>query len=166
MLLTFKKQFVGRVLRGLYSTELELRTWLKNNNPRLLNREGETRLQELVEKHVEAYLDTFFNDGKTATIRAYRKKRPFQITDRLDMYSASRTADAMKIGEMPAGQWLLSEIEITEDNIVVDGHQMSERQLATICRRDGFQDMAAFRAFFRKEHGLPFSGQYLTWNRA
>lgn len=164
MLLTFKKQFIGPVLQGLYSSEMELRTWLKNNNDKLLERVGETRLQELVEQHVEAFSRTAWVNRKATSIRAYRKKRSFRITDQLDMYSGARTRDMMNIGERPSGQWRLNEIEILEDRVLIDGHAMTEIQLDTICRKDGFRNMEEFRAFFRKEHGLPFLGQYLTWN--
>jgi len=54
-------------------------------------------------------------------------------------------------------------ITVTDDGVSVEGAAVSAQAMA---KADGFADFAEMREFFRKTHGLPFSGYLIRWQSA
>jgi len=117
-------------------------------------------------------------EPKGTTIRATRK-RPIRKGDKLFLFSGLRTKYCKKLGETICKK--TEEIIITEDesiikilreisvSITVNGISLGETEAQKIATCDGFEDWSQMVTWFRKNHGLPFSGQIIhftnTYNR-
>ena len=102
---------------------------------------------------------------KTTTIRATRK-RPFKKGDKLFLFSGLRTKYCQRLGTVICLK--AEDIEISEwrtgdpHNVIMfklDGSTISAREINKIATDDGFYDWGDMIAWFRKNHGLPFTGQ-------
>ena len=112
---------------------------------------------------------------KTTTIRATRK-RPFKKGDKLFLFSGLRTKQCQRLGTVICLRTEDIEISefIDEENInavmfKIDGSALSRDQVQKIATDDGFEKWEGMITWFRKNHGLPFTGQRIhmanTYNR-
>jgi len=103
---------------------------------------------------------------KTTTIRATRK-RPFKKGDKLFLFSGLRTTSCKRLGTVICLK--VEDIEISEFNgnhilkpaimFKLDGSTLSRSQIQNIASGDGFEKWEDMITWFRKNHGLPFTGQ-------
>jgi hypothetical protein len=100
---------------------------------------------------------------KRQTIRAKREDgRNSKPGETLYLYTGMRTKGCRKLGEGICKH--VSEIVIdTYKGINLYGEWVGSYQMMDIVRADGFTSWADFRAFFEKEHGLPFWGLLIEW---
>lgn len=101
---------------------------------------------------------------KQQTIRAWRK-RLFKTGDRLYHYTGLRTKHCKKLAENVCK--LAVGITITKESVEIHYYRHNDTRvnedLDKFAIADGFQDWREMKAWFRKTHGLPFSGQLIMW---
>lgn len=98
---------------------------------------------------------------KTTTIRAMRKS-PFRKGDKLFLFSGLRTKQCRRLGETVCLK--VEQIEMLDCGgetymVVVDNRLIGYNEVLKIARADGFADGMGMMQWFRKNHGLPFTGQ-------
>lgn len=98
---------------------------------------------------------------KTQTIRR-KRKHPIRIGDRLVLYTGMRTKQCRKLLEATCS--MEREIRITEGGVKIDGVSLPRVAVENLAQQDGFASVDQFRAFFRSNYGLPFSGQLIEWH--
>ncbi len=101
--------------------------------------------------------------GKRQTIRARRKDgkdpAPGQT---LYLYTGLRTKAARRLGTAPCAR--VTPIEILQHTFILDDTWwLSPREAGSIAHDDGFKCLEDFFNFFKKNHGLPFSGLLIEW---
>ncbi len=101
--------------------------------------------------------------GKRQTIRVLRKDgRDPAPGQTLHLYTGLRTKAARRLGAAPCESTI--PIKISEHLITVNGGRwLSERTAIYLARKDGFKNLKDFLQFFKKTHGLPFSGLLIWW---
>jgi len=105
---------------------------------------------------------------KRQTIRAYRKDhRDPKVGDVLYFYVGVRTAASRAIGRSICTEVVDILIGASGDVAFIgpDGREMTlhVENEDWFAQRDGFDDHAGFVDFFKKTHGLPFSGLMIRW---
>lgn len=100
---------------------------------------------------------------KRQSIRARRKKGGAFPGCSLQLYTAMRTKHCRKLGDAICDDVL--PIEISEGGIKLsaDFFPADHAFSAELARLDGFDGFDAFKEFFKKAHGLPFSGDLIRW---
>lgn len=107
---------------------------------------------------------------KTTTIRA-KRKHPIKKGDKLYLFSAQRTIQCQKLGEVVCRK--LEEIYIDETregyDIRIDGYPIFLEEAQKVAETDGFDSLHLFVSWFKMTHGLPFIGDRIhfttTYNR-
>lgn len=99
---------------------------------------------------------------KHQTIRARRKHRP-RPGQTAHLFTGLRTKSCRKLGQHTI-LWV-EDITITETDVVINGDTLqSQQERDDFARADGFTNFLAMVAFFRENHGLPFTeGDLITW---
>jgi len=101
---------------------------------------------------------------KLQTIRAHRK-RPFRVGDRLYLYSGMRTKQCRKLGEAICTETRSVRLT-THGSFYLDGFILWGRsEVEPFARRDGFANMSEMVEWFETNHGLPFDGQLVRWDK-
>ncbi len=102
-------------------------------------------------------------DGrKRQTIRKFRLRGNPVPGSILQLYQGLRTK---------ACQRLLSDVKCTEvrkiwieyGRVILDNHELDQRQRTQLAHADGFKDIIDFYVFFRDQYGLPFEGILIKW---
>lgn len=118
----------------------------------------------------ERFAPLILSGKKRQTIRAFRK-RPIKPGDTLILYIGMRTKqcrhlDNVKCREVQAfriADWGFSRFEegatFSDDHI----YTLEPKVLNRFARKDGFKDWPEMREWFRKQHGLPFTGVLIRW---
>lgn len=104
---------------------------------------------------------------KRQTIRSYRK-RPFKYGDTLHIYTGLRTKSCQKLGEAVCIE--VEDIIIKRNGkcgpeIWVGGIWYNRSQRDWLAHQDGFKSAEELFIFFENNHGLPFKGQLIKWDR-
>ena len=97
---------------------------------------------------------------KTHTIRA-RRKNPISPGDTLYLYTGMRHKSCRLLKKTHCQY--TCEIKITESFVKIDGQSLSRESIKNMAIADGFDSVEAFRDYFRKAHGFPFSGDIIYW---
>lgn len=115
------------------------------------------------------FADAVRSGKKTQTIRKPRK-RPWQVGDRLYLYTGQRTKDCEDlVGDRKVAYLVdVASVIISWDIEFVGDLPTScfiddPAALDKFARDDGFTDYAEMVAWFDKTHGLPFYGHLLKW---
>ncbi len=103
---------------------------------------------------------------KTTTIRATRK-RPFKKGDKLFLFTAMRTKQCQRLGTvicLKVEAVAMDEGDIMANmqvhvSISIDGIRLTDNEAERIARQDGFENWEGMTAWFKKMHGIPFTGQ-------
>lgn len=97
---------------------------------------------------------------ETQTIR-HKRKYPIRIGGRLALYAEMHTKRCRKILEATCS--MKREIGITESGVKIE---VSLPRAATLrpAQGDGCERIDRFRASFRANYGLPFSGKLIEWH--
>lgn len=100
--------------------------------------------------------------GKRQTIRALRKdgKRP-RVGQTLRCYTGMRSKGCRLLREAVCSR--VAVVVLDGQTLTVDGAVLAQADSAAFARRDGFESVADFLAFFRATHGLPFCGWLIEW---
>jgi len=99
---------------------------------------------------------------KLQTIRAFRK-RPFEVGDKLYLYTGLRTKICKKLGEALCSD--VANIDIIDcETIKIDGSELSKSLRDEMAVNDGFKDFQQMVEWFNETHGLPFVGQLIKWD--
>ena len=119
------------------------------------------------------FIDKILTEEKSQTIRPTRK-HPIKVGDRLYLYTGQRTKQCRKIGEAVCSK--VSPIAIStcsferEYRVILDGREMTQREIREISSADGFEDIKDFLSFFfehkRSETDgviTGFTGQLIKW---
>ena len=95
---------------------------------------------------------------KRTTVRAGAR---FRVGDRFYGYYGMRTKHCVKLCE----GWVThaDEIVVAADAVTVAGRKLPAGSLTALALGDGFDSVAAFRAFFAETYELPFTGQLVQW---
>ena len=108
----------------------------------------------------ERFVPFILSGAKTHTIRRPRL-RPTKRGDRLYLFTRMRQCrcrlilDTECTGVLP--------VFITEVHLQLAHKRLSEPDADRFARADGFVDYAAMKAFFRKQYGLPFRAEAISW---
>lgn len=107
------------------------------------------------------FAEAVASGAKTMTIRRPRK-RPILPGMRLYLYTGLRSRLTCKLGE---GRCIeVSQLHIGPDGAVeLEGKRLADAALEGLALHDGFASTAEFVGFFRRVHGLPFSGCLIRW---
>jgi hypothetical protein len=101
-------------------------------------------------------------DGsKTSTIRVFAKTQPPVVGDTLKLFTGMRQKNCRKLKEVKCAK--VHAIEIGKDYINLGGLFLVPRLQRKFAVRDGFEDLAELRSFFRAHYGLPFRGVWVSW---
>jgi len=112
---------------------------------------------------VEAYLNGDDN-AKHQTVRAIRKEGYVpKVGETLYLYTGLRTKKSRKLGDDVCAEVL--EIELEECWFTINGQIASYLQQQEIAIRDGFNCVANFLNWFQSNHGFPFHGHIIRWER-
>lgn len=103
---------------------------------------------------------------KTQTIR---KGDRIKTGDDLYLYTGMRTKQC-RLLHGPV-KCLVGAIRITEDGVTVfrkhrgedEARALTDKETLVMAKADGFDTVEEFMAFFRDNHGFPFSGQIIFW---
>src|SRR4051812_37720920 len=107
------------------------------------------------------FADRVAEGSKRRTIRA-RRKRPFQVGDRLVFFTGMRTKSCRRIrADATCVAAELIEINTTRKTLKLGGKLQTARQIERLARDDGFDTAADFWAFFRATHGERPRGQMI-----
>jgi uncharacterized protein YqfB (UPF0267 family) len=101
------------------------------------------------------FVDAIRAGAKAQTIRQIRK-RPIKAGDVLHLYTGMRTAHCKKIGVAICES--VQPIEMTENEIRLDGEALTFFEKIDLARDDGFTGPFAMQVFFTNLYGSPFSG--------
>mgnify|MGYP001768442570 CR=1 FL=1 len=104
------------------------------------------------------FADKVEKGEKRQTIR----KRPFQIGDKLYLYTGQRTKQCRKLGESVVKE-SYSIVIPNEDEIYFDDCILIGIEKEQLARDDGFECVADMIDWFKKTHGLPFVGYLIIW---
>ncbi len=100
---------------------------------------------------------------KRQTIRAHRKDgRHAKPGDKLQLYTGMRTKSCRKLVDPDPTCTSTEEITIAQDGISYSDGGVSMTP-EVVAKRDGFATFEAMAEFFRKTHGLPFTGVLIRW---
>lgn len=101
-------------------------------------------------------------DGdKTQTIRRPRR-RPTVKGDRLTLYTGMRQKGCRLILHTTCTG--VRSVMIAEEGLTLAGKRQSAPAADRFAHADGFTSYFEMRAFFRKQYGLPFNGEVVSWN--
>lgn len=110
------------------------------------------------------FADAVERGEKRQTIRAIRKDKrlPAKRGAVIALYTGMRTRGCRRLGYAMCEN--VRPIKITEGVVFCDdGWIRTPEQLEAFARADGFMDWADMLAWFKKTHGLPFSGHLIEW---
>lgn len=103
---------------------------------------------------------------KSTTIRALRK-RPIRKGDKLFLFTAMRTKQCQRLGTVVCRR--METVDMEEGDIMadmqvhvsisIDGIRLTDNEAELIARKDGFENWEEMTAWFKKMHGIPFTGQ-------
>ena len=105
-----------------------------------------------------AFAEKVASGRKNQTIRRTARCKP---GDRLQLYTGQRTAACRLLGEGIC--MTVQPVVISEDAIVLDGWRLPFGNRCQLAGADGFVTVEEFKAFFRKQYGLPFEGFLINW---
>ena len=105
---------------------------------------------------------------KPCTIRAKRKDgRDPQVGDTLRLYTGLRTQAARLLREAVCSTvkpvLIQPSIGAGDHLVWLDDQMLTAEALQQLAEQDGFANADDFVAFFRANHGLPFSGYQIGW---
>lgn len=108
------------------------------------------------------FADDVEKGRKVISIRAPRKDgRDPKPLDKLQLFTGMRTRACRKLAD--ANCIRVRPIQITEKYVMLDGCPLGAATMADLAKADGFNTFTEMLAFFRREHGLPFSGNLIEW---
>lgn len=108
------------------------------------------------------FADKVASGEKRQTIRQKRKQGNAQPGKMLQLYTGQRTKNCRLLRE--AECIVVVPIEIYDDDLVkVGDYILSDRQIKSLAKDDGFDCAADFVDFFEKQYGLPFEGLLIKW---
>ena len=96
--------------------------------------------------------------NKVQTIRRKARCKP---GDRLQLYTGMRTKQCRKLAD--AICTTVRTVHIDSDTLLIDGCGVYGWHRTCRARDDGFDSFDAFVGFFRKQYGLPFRGNIVSW---
>lgn len=96
---------------------------------------------------------------KRRTIRAAGKRMHAQPGDTVQLYTGMRTKNCRKLGEAVCS--VSTYCAIREDGITFGNYLNVD--IDEFARGDGFKDFDDMKDWFRKTHGLPFTGRMIEW---
>lgn len=121
---------------------------------------------------------------KTHSVRA-KRKRPWKVGDKLALYTAMRTkfcrllfrTVVTKVQDITIRNHTTRRFEDTEYSpgrrcfgpwitVVIDEVELSDDEMESFARSDGFADLFAFARFWEKNHEIhkqPFHGDVIHW---
>jgi len=105
---------------------------------------------------------------KRCTIRARRKNGYVpKAGERIKLYTGMRTRGCQLLRQVTVKKVtpiLIDETEYFVGRVIIEGRPLpQEIDFETIIKRDGFGSWPEFAAFFKSQHGLPFSGYLIEW---
>jgi len=99
--------------------------------------------------------------AKRQTIRR-KRKRPTRPGDRLYLYTGMRTKACRLLCKATCRQ--IEDVVIFSDKILFNDMVITwQKWLEAFAWNDGFHNFEDMTAWFRKTHGLPFSGEVIYW---
>lgn len=104
------------------------------------------------------FADKVERGEKRQTIR----KRPFQVGDKLYLYTGQRTKQCRKLGEVVCKE-VYDIVIANEDEIYFDDCILIGMEKERLAKDDGFECAAGMIDWFKNTHGLPFKGYLITW---
>lgn len=104
------------------------------------------------------FQDKILDGSKRQTIRRTARCKP---GDRLQLYTGMRTKSCRKLGEAVCVNVLT--VIIKRSYTSVGYHRLSNREEASLAKRDGFASVADMIGFFEKHYGIPFEGEMIVW---
>lgn len=96
---------------------------------------------------------------KTQTIRRTARCK---TGDELQLYAGERSGSRALIGSATCA--ICEPITIDENYIAVGYYRLPSGDAEHIAKIDGFENLAAMRAWFRDRYGLPFGGYRIMWH--
>lgn len=58
---------------------------------------------------------------------------------------------------------VVEDVTVTDLQLLKNEKELTDAEALAMAKADGFKTVAAFRKFFKSEHGLPFSGNLIHW---
>lgn len=107
------------------------------------------------------FADDVENKVKGQTIRAKRKNRPApgQIAH---CFTGMRTKKCRRLGSWPI--YAVIDVKILEEGVLLNGGALKDSELDAFAEADGFRNWPFMKTWFKKQHGLPFSGDLIKWS--
>lgn len=118
----------------------------------------------------EQFVPQILSGKKRFTVRKHRKNK-IKPDQQLYLYTGMRTKKCRKIGE--AIVYAVKEVKIDEEGIYVKRFVSFDNQvlfqklsgylLIDFLEQDGFASQYDCINFFKKQYGLPFEGELISW---
>jgi hypothetical protein len=112
------------------------------------------------------FVDHVRSGRKLQTIRPPRKF-PVHVGDRLSLrHWKDRPYASPQITILEATCTRVAPVKLAQDFVVVDHRLLTEPEVLSLARADGFEHPEEMRALFEMMHGLPFTGTLIAWGTA
>ena len=99
---------------------------------------------------------------KKQTIRK-KRKYPTRKGDTLYLYTGMMHTNCRRLLP-PTPCTDVRAIRITDLRVELDGIPIHHERVNEIAKADGFDNVVAFKDFFKTTYGLPFSGELVMWD--
>jgi hypothetical protein len=106
------------------------------------------------------FADDVESETKGQTIRAKRKNRP-RPGQMAHCFTGMRTKHCRRLGS-----WIIYaviDVKIMEEGVLLNGAALNASELDAFAQADGFRNWSYLMTWFKKQHGLPFSGDLIKW---
>ena len=97
---------------------------------------------------------------KRQTIRAKRRHRP-RPGQTAYCFTGMRMKRCQHLGSWPI--YAVIDVKIMQEGVLLNGAALKANELDQFAQEDGFRNWPYMVTWFKKQHGLPFSGDLIKW---